>query len=129
MAFDTSYDVIYRNLYWADTLYYADTTAFPEGVRLIQVSLWNRCAKPPKSTAGSHEEDGTERRCFYTVLSGSKRGPDSFSFFFFGFGAIGNQKKASPDPFHENMVRKVYTAKISGPYQLFCGFGPIFSVV
>ena len=31
-----------------------------------------------------------------------------------------NQKKASPDPFHENMVRKVYTAKISGPYQLFC---------
>ena len=31
--------------------------------------------------------------------------------FFFGFGAIGNQKRASPDPFHENMVRKVYTAK------------------
>ena len=52
-----------------------------------------------------------------------------FLFFFFGFGAIGNQKKASPDPFDENMVRKVYTAKISGPYQLFCGFGPIFSVV
>ena len=37
---------------------------------------------------------------------------------FFGFGAIVNQKKASPDPFHESMVRKVYTAKISGPYQL-----------
>ena len=30
-----------------------------------------------------------------------------------------NQKRASPDPFHESMVRKVYTAKISGPYQLF----------
>ena len=40
MGFDISYDVIYRNLYLADTLYYADTTAFPEGVRLIQVSLY-----------------------------------------------------------------------------------------
>ena len=30
-----------------------------------------------------------------------------------------NQKKASLDPFHENMVRKVYMAKISGPCQLF----------
>ena len=38
-------------------------------------------------------------------------------------------KKASPDPFHENMVRKVYTTKISGPYQLFMGPGPFFSVV
>ena len=37
-----------------------------------------------------------------------------------------NQKKVSPDPFHKNMVRKVYTAKISGPYQLFYGSGPIF---
>ena len=37
-----------------------------------------------------------------------------------------NQKKASPDPFHENMVRKVYTAKISGLYQLFCVSWPIF---
>ena len=37
-----------------------------------------------------------------------------------------NKKKASPDPFHKNMVRKVYTAKISGPYQLFYGSGPIF---
>ena len=37
-----------------------------------------------------------------------------------------NQKKVSPDPFHKNMVRKVYTAKISGPYQLFHGSGPIF---
>ena len=36
-----------------------------------------------------------------------------------------NQKKASPDPFHRNMVRKVYTAKISGPYQLFHGSEPI----
>ena len=64
----------------------------------------------------------TERRCVYTALSNSKRGPDSF---FPGFGAIAaygpkTRKKASPDPFHENMVRKVYTAKISGPYQLFC---------
>ena len=32
-----------------------------------------------------------------------------------------NQKKASLDPFHENMVRKVYMAKISGPYRLFYG--------
>ena len=38
-----------------------------------------------------------------------------------------NQKKASPDPFHENTVRKVYTAKISGLCQLFYGFGPKFS--
>ena len=38
-----------------------------------------------------------------------------------------NQKKPSPDLFHENMVWKVYTAKISGAYQLFCGSGPIFS--
>ena len=29
-----------------------------------------------------------------------------------------NQKKPSLDPFHENMVWKVYTAKISGAYQL-----------
>ena len=27
-----------------------------------------------------------------------------------------SQEKASPDPFVEHMVRKVYTAKISGPY-------------
>ena len=51
--------------------------------------------------------------------------------FFFRFGPIAaygppNQKKASPDPFHENMVRKVYMEKISGPYQLFYGSGPIF---
>ena len=50
---------------------------------------------------------------------------------FFRFGGHSrlwpqNQKKASPDPFHENMVRKVYTAKISGLYQLFYGSGPIF---
>ena len=33
----------------------------------------------------------------------------------------------SPDPFYENMVREVYTAKVSGPYQLtFYGSGPIF---
>ena len=53
------------------------------------------------------------------------------SFFFFRFWGHSrlwprNQKKASPDPFHENMVRNVYTAKISGPYQLFYGSGPIF---
>ena len=29
-----------------------------------------------------------------------------------------NQTKLSPDTFHENMVRKVYT-KVSGSYQLF----------
>ena len=37
------------------------------------------------------------------------------------------QKKPSLDLFHENMVWKVYTAKISGAYQLFYGSGPIFS--
>ena len=37
-----------------------------------------------------------------------------------------NQKKLSLDLFHENMVWKVYTAKISGAYQLFYGSGPIF---
>ena len=26
-----------------------------------------------------------------------------------------NQKNVSPDPFHANMVQKVYTVKISGP--------------
>ena len=49
--------------------------------------------------------------------------------FFFGGGGGGgpsrlwppNQKKASLDPFHENMMRKVYMAKISGPYRLFYG--------
>ena len=40
-----------------------------------------------------------------------------------------NQKKTSPDPFHENMVQKVYTAKISGPYKIFMGPDPFFSVV
>ena len=68
---------------------------------------------------------------FYTALSNSKMGPDSC---FRGRSRFGghsrlwpqNQKKASPDPFHENMVRKVYTAKISGLYQLFYGSGPIF---
>ena len=38
-----------------------------------------------------------------------------------------NQKEPSPNLFHENMVWKVYTAKISGAYQLFYGSGPIFS--
>ena len=53
-------------------------------------------------------------------------------FFFFRFWghspAYGQKKKkkSSPDPFHKNMVRKVYAAKISGPYQLFYGSGPIF---
>ena len=28
-------------------------------------------------------------------------------------------EKSESGPFHKNMVRKVYTAKISGPYQLF----------
>ena len=49
--------------------------------------------------------------------------------FFFGFGAIAaygpKTRKSESDPFHENMVQKVYTAKISGPYQLFYGPGPI----
>ena len=34
-------------------------------------------------------------------------------------------EKRESDPFHENMVRRVYTAKISGPYQLFYGPVPI----
>ena len=33
------------------------------------------------------------------------------------------------DPLHANMERKVYTAKISGPYQLFWGPDPFFTVV
>ena len=46
-------------------------------------------------------------------------------FFFFGFGAIVRpmakkpEKKSSPVPFHENVVRKVYAAKISGPDPFF----------
>ena len=39
------------------------------------------------------------------------------------------EKEASPDPFHEHMVREVYRAKISCSYQLFYGSGPIFSFV
>ena len=35
-------------------------------------------------------------------------------------------QKVSPDPFHANMVREVYTAKISCPYQLFLGSVPNF---
>ena len=46
--------------------------------------------------------------------------------FFFGFGAIGNQKRASPDPFHENMVRKVYTAKYLVRTNFFMGPDPFF---
>ena len=52
-----------------------------------------------------------------------------FFFRFWGHSLAYGQKtriKSSPDPFHENMVRKVYAAKISGPYQLFSGSGPIF---
>ena len=37
-----------------------------------------------------------------------------------------NRKKASPDPFHGNIVLKVYMAKISSPDQLFYGSRPIF---
>ena len=81
----------------------------------------NQSTKP--STAGSHKEDGMKRRCIYTALSNSKRGPNWF--FFFGFGAT-TPEKTSPDPFHENIVRKGYTEKISGPYQLIYGSGPIF---
>ena len=50
-------------------------------------------------------------------------------FFFFGSGAIAahgpKPEKASPDPFCcskalcKRILRKVYTEKISGPYQLF----------
>ena len=47
-------------------------------------------------------------------------GPDSFIF------RPQNQKKVNPDLFHKNMVRKVYMAKIYGPYQLFYRSGPIF---
>ena len=58
----------------------------------------------------------------------SKRGPDSCFFRFGGHSRLWpqNQKKGSPDPFHENMVRKVYTVKISGLYQLLYGSGTIF---
>ena len=38
--------------------------------------------------------------------------------FFFGFAMAPKPEKSESDPFHENMVRNVYTAKISGPYQL-----------
>ena len=71
---------------------------------------WRHLPPPPPHPC-------TERRCVYTALSNSsKRGPDSF-FRVWGHSRLWsqNQKKASPDPFHENMVRKVYTAKIYGP--------------
>ena len=50
-----------------------------------------------------------------------------FFFWFWGHSRLWpqNQKKASRIHFNENMVRKVYTAKISGPYQLFYGPRPI----
>ena len=52
----------------------------------------------------------------------------AFFFRFWGHSRLWpqNQKKVSPDPFHEHMVRKVYAAKISCSYQLFYGSGPIF---
>ena len=61
----------------------------------------------------------------------SKKGPDSFFFRFWGHRRLWpqNQKKVSPDPFHANMVRKVYTVKIIGPYQLFFGPDAFFPVV
>ena len=56
------------------------------------------------------------------------------SFFFFRFWGHSrlwpqNQKKASPDPFHENMVRNGYTAKYLVRTNFFMGPGPFFSVV
>ena len=68
--------------------------------------------------------------CLNSALN-SKKGPDSFFFRFWGHRRLWpqNQKKVSPDPFNANMVRKVYTVKISGPYQLFFGPDPFFSVV
>ena len=48
-----------------------------------------------------------ERRCIYTALSNSKSSPDSV---FFSVWPQ-NQKKASPDPFHENMVRQKYLVR------------------
>ena len=35
-------------------------------------------------------------------------------------------EKSESDPYRENMVRNVYRAEISGPYQLSYGSGPIF---
>ena len=45
-----------------------------------------------------------------------RTGPKSIFFFFSVFHMAQSQEKASPDPFVEHMVRKVYTAKTSGPY-------------
>ena len=52
-------------------------------------------------------------------------------FFFFRFWGHWrlwpqNQEKVSPDPLYANMVQKVYTVKISGPYQLSLGPDPFF---
>ena len=64
-----------------------------------------------------------------SVFEQQKRSGVVFFFRFWGHSPAYGQKtriKSSPDPFHENMVRKVYAAKKSGPYQLFSGSGPIF---
>ena len=51
-------------------------------------------------------------------------------FFFFGSGAIAahspKTRKGESGSILENIVRKVYKEKISGPYQLFYGYGPFF---
>ena len=65
------------------------------------------------------EEDGTERSRIYTALLNNKSDSGLVFFRFGGHSRLWpqNQKKAGPpDPFHENMVRIVYTAKIYGLY-------------
>ena len=64
----------------------------------------------------------------FTQSFRTAKGVQTIFFRFWGHSRpwLQNQKKASPDPFHENVVRNVYTAKISGPYQLFYGSGAIF---
>ena len=90
----------------------------------IRLGLWLKHARNHHKARQSHMNMVRNEDAF-TQSFRTAKGVQT-SFFFFGFGAIENRKKASPDPFHENMVRNVYTAKMSGPYQLFYGFGPIF---
>ena len=85
--------------------------------------------KPPLSTAGSHEDGTKIEMCLHSAFTLAR----NLFFFFFFFRLFiwpQNQNKASPDPFLEHMVRKVYMATISGlHHNYFMGPGAHFSEV
>ena len=82
----------------------------------IRLGLWLKHARNHRKARQAHMNMVRNEDAF-TQSFRTAKGVQT-SFFFFGFAMAPKPEKSESDPFHENMVRNVYTAKISGPYQL-----------